>query len=140
MSGAVDVRASLVDGMVDHVCCGIQQAAFTTINDLAFFIDADKVGSLDQGEGHTEWIHPKRFRFHGIPKSDMTSNALHFLHQYPRYSIALPDWESYLIKAILPKDSESSCKPPFQLFALLVFIIEFRRPRKVWAFQSGLGL
>jgi hypothetical protein len=79
MSCRIDIWTSLVDGRVDHVRGSIQQSDFAALKDFTLFVDSNKIGLVDEGEGDTEWIDPESVWLNGIAESDVASNALIFL-------------------------------------------------------------
>lgn len=84
--GTVDVWTSGVDRAVNHVRCGVEQAALASINDLASMVDQDEIRLVDQRESNTEWIDPKAIGVNRISESNVAGDTL--------------------VEAILPEDAE----------------------------------
>ena len=61
-----DVRSRMMNGMMNHVCGGIEQADLTSVDDLAILIDADEVRRLDERERNPKRIDPERLWFYGV--------------------------------------------------------------------------
>ena len=61
-----DIGARVMDSMVYHIGCCVQQSALSTVDDFAFIIDKDEIGRLDQAESNTEWVDPKCCRIYRV--------------------------------------------------------------------------
>lgn len=75
MRSSNNIWPCLVNCRMNHVCCSVQQPAFTTVYDIAFLVHADEVRRFDQAEGNTERVYPKSRRIHRIPERYVTSHS-----------------------------------------------------------------
>lgn len=110
VSSTDDIRTSGVHGSVDHVCCGVEQAALASIDDLAGVVDQNQVGLIDERESDSEGVDPEAIWVDGVAKSDVAGYTL--------------------IETIFAEDAESGRETSFEIIALLVFIVELGRSER----------
>lgn len=80
-----------------------------SIDDLALWVDENKIRSLQHADCKSEWIHPEVIRHHGIAQRDVPGDAF--------------------IEAKFGKETESEHKAGFQVRSLFVLISEYRWSR-----------
>jgi hypothetical protein len=51
---------------VDHVGCGVEETAWTAIDDFALFTHEDQIGSFYEGEGDAEGVYPEGRRVNWV--------------------------------------------------------------------------
>lgn len=56
---AVDFWSRGMDGVVDHVCCLVQEANGSAFHDISSSIDENEIRGFEVGPRDAEWIHPK---------------------------------------------------------------------------------
>lgn len=62
VSSSIDVRPSLMDRAVDHEGCRVEEPDGPTVDNLAFLIHLNEIGSLDEREGDSKRVDPEGFR------------------------------------------------------------------------------
>lgn len=96
-----------MDRRMDHKRRSIEQLHRSTGDDLSLMVHLDQVRHLDQRERNAEGIHPERSGVDWVAESDVSSDAF--------------------VEAEFSEDAEGGCQAPFQIFPLLIFVLEFGR-------------
>ena len=102
--GAQNVWSSFVDGRVDHVGGGVEQAVRAAVDHVAGVVDEDQVGLRDEAEGAAEGVHPEAVGLHGVAERDVACDAF--------------------VEAVFAEDAEGCCQAAFEVVAFGVFVGE----------------
>ena len=89
---------------MNHIRRGVQQPAWTTINNLPIVIDKDQIRALDHAERHAERVHPEGGGVDGVAERDVARDTF--------------------VVAQLAEDAEGERQPAFQVGSFLVFVGE----------------
>jgi len=104
VSRAHDIGPGFVDGGVDHVGGGVEQAVFAAADHFARMVDEDQVGFCYQAEGVAERVHPEAVRLHRVAEGDVAGDAF--------------------VEAVFAEDAEGGGQAAFEVFALFVLVGE----------------
>ncbi len=73
--GGIDIGSRLVNRRMYHVGCSVEKLNVATVENLAFFVDSDKIRGLYQGEGNAKRIHPERVWLNWVLQSILDTNS-----------------------------------------------------------------
>lgn len=104
VSSTIYIRTGGMNCAVNHVRCGVEQAALASIDHFARMVDQDEIRLVDQRERDTKWVNPKALRVDRISEGDVASDTL--------------------VKAVLSEDSKGGCEAALQVLSLLVLVFK----------------
>lgn len=93
-----------MDGAVDHECCCVEHFVLATADHLAFLVDLNQIGGLDQRESEAEWVNPECVGLDRVADCDVACDTF--------------------VESIFSEDTEGGCQTAFQVGPLFVLIFE----------------